>query len=208
MDTLDRRGLAEGERIWQPNFFVTLSRRKKIFWPLVAGMVFCIFFGLLWISNRNKCEYCQDTQKYLVATQTIAPGQKIAGSIVLEERPRAFQTEASISDLSPNDLEGAIAKVTIYKGEVLVRDRYIDVQLTNINVVAIPVDEDERPPLKAGDRVDLFATDEDGNSESISADSFVYAVEDRVVSLILEEHEIGRVITALKTSLITVILVA
>lgn len=207
-------GIANRERVWRPNFLVTLSRRKKIFWPLVVVLVFSLFFGISLISNQNKCEYCQDTQQYLVAIETIAPGQKIFGAVQLEERPRIFQTEASVS-LSPNELASAVAKVTIYKGEVLVRDRYIDGELTNIKVIAIPVADNQRPPLEPGDKVDLFATDPEPKvisrevvSRRIARGSFVFAVDERSVSVMLAEDELEIVVSALNTSDITLILVS
>ena len=67
----------------------------------------------------------------------------------------------------------------------------------NFKVVAVPVDEDERPPLVKGSRVDLFLTDEEGMTRQVAGFSTVFNVEERAVSLIVADGELSGVVAAL-----------
>ncbi len=79
-------------------------------------------------------------------------------------------------------------------------------QFGNLSRVVITVDEDSRPTLAIGNRVDLWATDFEGQSRMLAKESYVADITERKVMVAVSKAELADVVSALAQEKITLVL--
>ncbi|HEX2039770.1 MAG TPA: SAF domain-containing protein [Acidimicrobiales bacterium] len=146
-----------------------------------------------------------------VAARSIEPGRVLEDADVAWRRlPRGALPRGEPA----REPVGGTALVPLAEGEVLLRPKLAPDGLVGpaalvppgSSGVAVPVPEGERPPLRAGDRVDLLAAGDEGGAAAVAVGALVVDVAEEVVTVAVDAEDAPAVAYAVARGVVTIAL--
>lgn len=166
-------------------------RRRRVRWAVVAAVAALAALAttsIVGAASRERARWGASTP-VAVATRDLAPGAVIGlGDVIVASRPQAM-----VPDDAMTDVVGRVATAPIAPGEVVLERRLaggtgpLALLDPGAMAFAVPVDT-ATPPLRPGDRVDVFAPTDSASRSTVGASriarrAVILAVDDRRVLL-------------------------
>jgi Flp pilus assembly protein CpaB len=194
---------------------------------LVAAVTTAVVAALLSRAVEAEARYGR-TRPVVVARRSLAPGDRIGGSVKVEEWPKALVPDGALTDAPPGD---RVAVADVAEGEPLVAGRVSGgggrgaaaLVPPGHRAIAVPLLV-AGLPLRPGDRVDLIATpgggdpsavpfadgppddDATARADEVATGAVVVAVADESVTVAVRSDDAPEVATAITTGTIVVVL--
>lgn len=183
--------------IWAPSMARRLLRHRIVRTTAVVAIGISVALSLAAKSealDHQRSEW-GDVATVLIVNEQVEPGELVAGSVELRELPRAVVPAGSV-DVT---VSGSRAKVALYPGEVVLRQRVTSApgepHALPIGTVALTVPIVRLVPFLAdGDLVDLWTVDSANfSSRRVAANVVVLAFTEDEITVAVREERVGTV---------------
>jgi Flp pilus assembly protein CpaB len=190
-----------------------LRRRRVPYWltASTAALLVALAVGRLSAAAAAERDRWGTTRPAVVVTSVVRAGDRLAGHVTTRSVPVALLPRRALATLPPD----AVAAVELAPGEIVLAHR-----LTGRSTVAARMPAGTRAvavpsagglPLEVGDRVDVLATFDTGDTASeptlaVAHDALVLAVGEEAATVAVSQSAAPRVAYALAVGTITLVL--